>query len=146
MFNSAHYIIRNYLCYFTFFVLVYYEQYWIAIIYALGVLINAEINYILKNTIQEKRPEKEEFKNEPKIMYGMPSGHAQACFYSATFIWLIIENNYLHIFYFFCCVYTIILSLQNETHTQLQMAVGSIAGSSVAWALTNLPDTQSLSD
>jgi hypothetical protein len=126
--------------------LIVYEHYWIAIIYAVGVIANAEVNYILKNTIQEKRPEKEEFKNNPKIIYGMPSGHAQACFYSATFIWTMIENIYLDVIYAIFCIFTLIVSLYDSTHTLEQMAIGSFVGCFIAGLIINLLDTLSSSD
>jgi membrane-associated phospholipid phosphatase len=150
--QAAHYIIRNYLCYLTFLLLIFYEQYWFAIVYSIGVVINAEVNYVLKNTIQEKRPYNEEFAHMRNIMYGMPSGHSQACFYSTAFIFYIFENIWIQCAYVIFCLFTIILSLEAVTHTFEQMLAGSVVGCTVALFLlfastfTNRLDIQSTSD
>ena len=84
--------------------------------YLIGVFLNTIINIILKGYIQQPRPldddklfkialkncKKTIFKNgTPYDVFGMPSGHAQSCFYTTFFILFSLKNMYVFTLFLF---------------------------------------------
>jgi hypothetical protein len=135
---SLHIIIRNYLVYFTFLVLIYYEQYFFGIVYLLGYELSKIIKSHVKNLIKEERPYNEKFTFTNNMKYGMPSGHTLYSFYSSTFVWLVIDNVYIHVLYSLLCAYTFLLSFLTLAHTIKQLLVGAIIGVSISSAILSL--------
>jgi membrane-associated phospholipid phosphatase len=121
--------------------------------YTLGIFTNAILNIILKGIIQQPRPLFDQkkvnlmkthakhyfFQNGiPFDMFGMPSGHTQASFFSTVFIYLSLkQNNLLYIFVpltLLTCYQRVAL----EYHSISQIIVGSIVGTVFAYFIYNL--------
>jgi membrane-associated phospholipid phosphatase len=116
--------------------------------YSFGFFVNMLINYVLKGLIKQPRP-KEDI-HVPNIIptngkrygydtYGMPSGHAQMSFYSITFIYLVLTNNFKHfkwswILFLFLLIgiITLFQRILYKNHTLLQVLVGSLLGIIIA--------------
>ena len=112
--------------------------------YIVGLILNSVINIILKGFFQQARPTddakllkialkngtKSIFKNGiPFNIFGMPSGHAQTCFYSTFFILLSLKNKYIFLSYF---VFSLLVSYQRvyfKHHSVFQVIIGAIIGS-----------------
>ena len=107
------------------------------IYYIIGFGLNILLNILLKGLIQQPRP-KEDIKlinisknNGKRIsydVYGMPSGHAQLCFYSLGFIYLVFNNWNWTIFYFIISLITLFQRVKYKNHTIHQVLVGAIVG------------------
>ena len=109
--------------------------------YLLFYMINTFINKLLKMVIREPRP-----KDGKNIMgfeknvyegieeYGMPSGHAQSCFYSMSYLYLVKENPIWLIVNLFIASLTIYQRWSYNRHTAQQLLVGSMVGAFVGWA------------
>jgi len=108
--------------------------------YVLFYVINTLINKLLKRAIREPRPKdgKNIMDFEKNIYegieeYGMPSGHAQSCFYSLTYLYLVKENPIWLIMELFIASLTIYQRWSYNRHTAKQLLVGSIVGVVVGW-------------
>lgn len=109
--------------------------------YLLFYVINTFINKLLKMVIREPRP-----KDGKNIMgfeknvyegieeYGMPSGHAQSCFYSMSYLYLVKENPIWLIVNLFIASLTIYQRWSYNRHTAQQLLVGSMVGIFIGWA------------
>ena len=109
--------------------------------YLLFYMINTFINKLLKMVIREPRP-----KDGKNIMgfeknvyegieeYGMPSGHAQSCFYSMSYLYLVKENPIWLIVNLFIASLTIYQRWSYNRHTAQQLLVGSMVGVVLGWA------------
>jgi membrane-associated phospholipid phosphatase len=111
--------------------------------YTVGIFANAVLNIILKGIIQEPRPMFDEkklrllkthgkeyfFQNGiPFDMFGMPSGHAQACFFSTMFIYLAFKRTNLLYIYLPLTLLTCYQRVKFEYHSISQVIVGAIVG------------------
>lgn len=116
--------------------LLFISNYLFLAIYSVGVLCNLQIIAILKNWIREPRP-----KNPvPYIdhafvgphVYGMPSGHAEICFFNITFLWLTLFYRPKIWWILYISVGITLLTLYQRwkyrRHTIEQLAVGSLVG------------------
>lgn len=109
--------------------------------YLLFYMINTFINKLLKMVIREPRP-----KDGKNIMgfeknvyegieeYGMPSGHAQSCFYSMSYLYLVKENPIWLIVNLFIASLTIYQRWSYNRHTAQQLIFGSLVGVVLGWA------------
>jgi membrane-associated phospholipid phosphatase len=107
------------------------------IYYIIGFGFNILLNLILKGIIQQPRPTEDLkliniAKNNGKRIsfdvYGMPSGHAQLCFYSTVFIYLVFKNTNITIFYIIISLITMYQRLKYKNHTLLQVIIGALVG------------------
>jgi len=93
---------------------------------------NTIVNKILKNIIKQKRPDNgirimnEEYNGVEK--YGMPSGHAQSCFFSLTFLYLVKGSPAWLIIELFIGLVSLYQRFKYKQHTVEQLLVGSILG------------------
>lgn len=121
--------------------------------YNIGIFTNAIINIILKGIIQEPRPLFDQskinliklhakyhlFQNGiPFNIFGMPSGHAQAVFFSTVFIYLSLRQKNLLFIYIPLSLLTCIQRISLEYHSIFQIIVGSILGSIYSYFIYNL--------
>ena len=102
--------------------------------YCVGYLLNIKINEILKTYIKEPRPKgcKEDFKRGTPHYYGMPSGHAQMCFFSVIYIYLITKDIILLIWMLALAFTTLFQRYTTKCHSPLQLLAGSITGGVVS--------------
>jgi membrane-associated phospholipid phosphatase len=105
--------------------------------YIIGFGLNIIVNFILKDIIQQPRPSQDIkliniAKNNGKRIgsdkYGMPSGHAQLCFYSVTYIYLVLKNTKITTLYLFISLLTLFQRIKYKNHTFIQVMVGAIVG------------------
>jgi membrane-associated phospholipid phosphatase len=112
--------------------------------YFLGYFMNSILNSVLKGIFQQPRPSEniekfnammkhgklDIFKNQgvPFDIFGMPSGHAQSCLYSTTFMFLVLRRIDLLLLYLFLSGIAIWQRVQYKFHTPFQTIVGSIFG------------------
>ena len=109
--------------------------------YTVGLFVNSILNLILKSIIQQPRPLEDIdkfnlaltrgkrflFKDGiPFNIFGMPSGHAQASFYSVVFIFLSTKQYNLLYFFTLFSLLIIIQRVYFNYHTILQVIVGAI--------------------
>jgi len=112
------------------------------IYYIIGFGLNILLNILLKGIIQQPRP-KEDIKliniaknNGKRIsydVYGMPSGHAQLCFYSVVFIYLVFKSWNWTIFYFAISLLTLFQRVKYKNHTIPQVLVGAVVGAAFSY-------------
>ena len=111
-------------------------------IYFLGFGINILINIVLKAFIQQPRPEEDkrlfnlEILNGKRIgfdRYGMPSGHAEAVFFSTSYIFFVLNNFWISFMFLMLSVLTCIQRTVYKNHTISQVCVGGIIGIIVGW-------------
>jgi membrane-associated phospholipid phosphatase len=118
-----------------------------------GLFSNIILNVILKGIIQEPRPMFDGkkiklmashakdffFQNGiPFDIYGMPSGHAQTAFFITVFLYLSLKHTNL---LYLCTIFSLIICYQRvkfEFHSILQVIVGSVLGSIVAYIFYQL--------
>jgi membrane-associated phospholipid phosphatase len=111
--------------------------------YVVGIFINTIINLILKVTLQQPRPSEDPKifnlalkkgkyfflnNNVPLDIFGMPSGHAQSCIFSTTFIVLTTKKYISFIIYTLLSLITIYQRVKYNYHTIFQVIVGSVVG------------------
>ena len=139
------YEIGNYGPFILFFISLFllYKKQNLLSYYVVGIFINTIINLILKVTLQQPRPSEDPklfnlalkkgkyfFSNNiiPLDIFGMPSGHAQSCVFSTTFIFLTTKKINLFIIYILLSLLTIYQRVKYNYHTLFQVIVGSIVG------------------
>ena len=66
-------------------------------------------------------------------LYGMPSGHSSAVWYSTVFLWLVKRSPYLLILDLALCVNTMYQRWAFRKHSVVQLFVGFLVGGSIAW-------------
>lgn len=107
------------------------------LIYVLFILINMISNNIIKQYIQEPRPnnekylfdfEKLRYKDKNPHIYGMPSGHSQMIWFSVAFSLFVLENIYLFLFSLCMAFNTMRQRYKYRNHTKGQIFAGSIFG------------------
>jgi membrane-associated phospholipid phosphatase len=98
---------------------------------------NTIINKILKKIIKQKRPSNskkilnEEYSGEE--LYGMPSGHAQSCFFSISFLYFVKGSPTWLIIELFIAALTIYQRWKYRQHTLEQLFAGSLVGIAFAY-------------
>lgn len=104
------------------------------IFYLLGFGLNNILNIVLKLLIQEPRPS-----DDTKFLefighrlgydkYGMPSGHAQNCFFSLVYITLTLNQPTITLFYICISFISLVQRYEYKNHTLTQLFVGSVVG------------------
>ena len=121
--------------------------------YNIGIFTNAIINIIFKGIIQEPRPmfnnkkislinayTKDYFYQNgiPFDIFGMPSGHAQASFFSTIFIYLSLKQTNLMYIYLPLSLFTCYQRVKEQYHSISQVIVGSIVGAAFAYFIYGL--------
>jgi len=111
--------------------------------YTVGIFSSAVLNLILKGIIQEPRPMfddkkvrllkthgKEYFYQNgiPFDIFGMPSGHSQASFFSTIFIYLAFKQTNLLYIYIPLTLLTCYQRVKFDYHSISQVVVGGIVG------------------
>lgn len=111
--------------------------------YTVGIFANAVLNLIFKGIIQEPRPIfdnnkvkilKTHGKNSfyqngiPFDIFGMPSGHSQAAFFSTIFIYLAFKQTNLLYIYIPLTLLTCYQRVKFQYHSISQIVVGAIVG------------------
>lgn len=115
-------------------------------IYIAGFCINLWLNDGLKSLFSEKRPlsnfHKFEYNLSEKYInikelgaheYGMPSGHAQAIFYSVAFIHYALHNTMTTIIYALIALNTMRQRVEYKKHSVKQVICGAVVGFSVGY-------------
>ena len=117
-----------------------YPQKRFMIVYVIAMIFNSLVNFGLKGIIKQPRPEGDLTvfgkKHSPRILsdvYGMPSGHSQHVFLSTVYIYLVLKNNGLTLFYFLLSLLTLSQRVKYKNHTVIQVIVGSCIGAFVAY-------------
>jgi membrane-associated phospholipid phosphatase len=118
--------------------------------YNVGMIINVILNIILKGIIQEPRPMFDDkkvhllkthakhyfFQNGiPFQVFGMPSGHAQAVFFSTIFIYLSLKHNNLTLLYLIISLISCYQRVKFSFHTITQVIIGAIVGSNFGYIM-----------
>lgn len=102
-----------------------------------GFLLNLLINNELKKWIREPRPNKPipyiDNKFKGAQIYGMPSGHAQMCFYNIGFLYWISSNIWLFAVSLLISVLTLFQRWKFRRHTIEQLFAGSLVGLSFSY-------------
>lgn len=105
------------------------------LIYVLFILINMISNNIIKQYIQEPRPNNEKhlfdfekLKYNNSQIYGMPSGHSQMIWFSVAFSLFVLENIYLFLLTLCMAFNTMRQRYKYRNHTKGQIFAGSIFG------------------
>ena len=121
--------------------------------YTVGIFANAVLNIIFKGIIQEPRPMfddkkvrllkthgKEYFYQSgiPFDIFGMPSGHAQASFFSTVFIYLALKQTNLLYIYIPLTFLTCYQRVKFDYHSISQIVVGGIVGSAFGYFVYQL--------
>jgi membrane-associated phospholipid phosphatase len=116
--------------------------------YIVFVFVSTILNTILKQLIQQPRPSIDKklfskimeknsryisFFGNPYGIFGMPSGHAQAVFFSTTYLWFVNKNRSLTMLCVFISLWTLFQRVIYNHHTVFQVVVGSIVGGLVGW-------------
>ena len=110
-------------------------------IYIAGFCINLWLNECLKLVFTEKRPSSNFHKFEYDLSekyinvkelgtheYGMPSGHAQAIFYSVAFIHYAIHNTMTTVIYALIALNTMRQRVEYKNHSVKQVICGAVVG------------------
>jgi membrane-associated phospholipid phosphatase len=111
------------------------------IFYILGFGINNALNISLKLLIREPRPKDDttflEFVGHRlgHDKYGMPSGHAQNCFFSLVYITLVLNQPTITLFYICISFISLVQRYEYKNHTLMQLFIGSIVGSVFAYLI-----------
>lgn len=121
--------------------------------YNVGLILNSVLNSILKGIIQQPRPLFNEHKVKlmskhtkefffqngiPFDIYGMPSGHAQMCFFTTAFIYLSLKHT--NIFYLYLTISLLICyqRVDCKFHSVAQVVVGSFVGTIFGYIMYQL--------
>jgi len=123
--------------------------------YGIGVVLNALLNLILKGLLQQPRPSEDPkqfalalkhgkrfiFNNGiPHDIFGMPSGHAQSCFFSTAFVFLSIKKYNSLLIYLLISFVTMYQRVEYNYHTVWQVIIGAIVGILVAFCMYYLSE------
>lgn len=111
--------------------------------YCIGVFLNTILNLLLKGLFQQPRPSEDPKKIDlalkhgkrfifnngiPYDIFGMPSGHAQSCLFSTTFVFLSIKKYNTLFMYLFLSLITMYQRVKYNFHTVFQVIVGAFTG------------------
>jgi len=118
--------------------------------YNIGFLFNAILNTVIKGILKFPRPSEDPkefnlaiknghhfiFKNGiPHDIFGMPSGHSQAVFFTTFFIYLALKKYKITLYFFLFSLLVIYQRVKDNYHTPLQVLCGSIAGALFAYLI-----------
>lgn len=121
--------------------------------YTIGFFVNSIINLILKGIIQEPRPifdsqhvrlASTHMKNQfyatgiPFDIFGMPSGHAQSCLFSTTFIYLSLKRMNIIFVYILISFLSLYQRIYFNYHSISQIIVGALTGSGFGYFVYQL--------
>ena len=107
-----------------------------------GFILNNILNIILKLSIKEPRPSKDQKAIEVGIIngarigfdkFGMPSGHAQNCGYCLSFITMAFNNPFITMIYSLISLVSLFQRYLYNNHTFLQLVTGFIVGLSFGY-------------
>ncbi len=110
--------------------------------YIVGSIFNVILNIILKLILKEPRPKKNARILEIAVgnnydfdfdKYGMPSGHAQQCAFSLTFITLVLNNPAISSIYLGVTLLTLLQRYTYLDHSILQLVVGLFIGIGIGY-------------
>jgi len=111
-------------------------------VYIVTIFFSGLLNFIIKGIVKQPRPKEDldvfnpENKHSPRIssdIYGMPSGHSQHVFLSTTYIYLVLRNINLTLFYLLLSLLTLSQRVKYKNHTILQVIVGGFVGMFLAY-------------
>jgi len=104
-------------------------------LFVFGSITNTLLNHTLKSIFKELRPSGklgyEQFHGSN--YYGLPSGHAQSCFFSLAFLYLVRGPALVLYFMGFITCLTLYQRWKNRYHTAKQLLYGGIFGICFAW-------------
>jgi len=114
------------------------------VVYLVAMMVSTVINQLLKKWTRDPRP-----KNPRKFLaaehflpgktaYGMPSGHAQATFFSLVLYALVVRPAWTDPWLLtggMICGLCLIERYVFRNHTAAQLGVGALLGSALAWAV-----------
>lgn len=112
------------------------------IVYVVTMVCSSLLNFVIKGIVKQSRPKEDldifnpEKKHSPRIasdIYGMPSGHSQHVFLSTTYIYLVLKNINLTLFYFVFSLLTLVQRVRYRNHTIKQVVVGGFVGVLLAY-------------
>lgn len=112
------------------------------VVYLAAMMVSTVINHVIKKWTKDPRPKNPhkflaaEHFLPGKIAYGMPSGHAQATFFSLVLYALVARPAWNSPWLFTgvaICVLCLIERFVFRNHTAVQLAVGALLGSALAW-------------
>lgn len=125
-------------------ILLLWNKKFYLIYFILGYGFNIVLNLILKGIIRQPRPSEDIkliniSKNNGKRIsfdkFGMPSGHAQLSFFCVVFIYLVLKNIPLTIFYIIVSILSLQQRVKYKNHTLIQVIVGTLVGAFVGFAV-----------
>jgi len=91
-----------------------------------------QINNLLKNIIKQERPSDGKSYGKEKYLgaqkYGMPSGHAESCFFALSFLYFTTNSTPLLILTGSIAVLTLYQRWSSRKHTVEQLLAGSLVG------------------
>lgn len=104
-------------------------------LFTFGSIANTLLNHVLKSVFRELRPQghigNEQFHGSN--FYGLPSGHAQSCFFSLAFFYLIRgQSNVLYLMVFISAL-TLYQRWKYRCHSIKQLIYGVFIGIFFAW-------------
>lgn len=112
------------------------------VVYLAAMMVSTVINQAIKKWTKDPRPKNPhkflaaEHFLPGKIAYGMPSGHAQATFFSIVLYYLVVRpawNDPWLLTGVVICGLCLMERFVFRNHTAAQLAVGALLGSSLAW-------------
>jgi membrane-associated phospholipid phosphatase len=112
------------------------------LVYILGFIANALLNYILKGIFQHPRPtdEKHLFKMEQLHRkqigfdrYGFPSNYAQSVLYSTVFINYTLKNPQITALFAVLSLFCLSQRVSSQSHSVIQVVAGALVGAGVGF-------------
>jgi len=122
------------------------KKYMLLLLFLLGSFFNLFVNDQLKSWIREPRPTHPKRFIDNKFtgaqVYGMPSGHAQICFYNIAFLWNIVSKTHVWVLVISICIsiLTLIQRWKFRRHTIEQLGAGSLVGSLIGYGIYSIPE------
>ena len=121
--------------------------------YWTGWILNVFLNILLKGIFKHPRPsedlhifntEKAQLKRIGYDRYGMPSGHSQMAFYSASFLYFVFKNPILSLGTLVLSTITNFQRVKYKNHTVNQVLVGSLVGAFVGYTFYMISNKQNM--
>ena len=111
------------------------------VLFLLGSVMNALVNYLLKGLIAQARPEDDKVELEKayrKILdfnrFGMPSGHTQIAFFTTVFVYLATQDVRVLVSFFILSLVVVYQRIEYKHHFLSQTLVGALVGAFLGWA------------
>ena len=110
-------------------------------VYIFACVLNGIINLILKGIIRQKRPDgdtdifnkNKKYERIGSNNFGMPSGHSQYVVFSTIYIYLVLNNTNITLFYALVSLITMFQRVKYQNHFLKQVIVGALLGGSLAY-------------